>query len=111
MQPDFVAARGSGLVLDEKEDFNPMIHPRWLVAIPLVLAASFVSTPAKASSERDHAHLFSSEAVEKAQAQLDRLERSTHIPVVIETIDKVPGLDRSASSEEKHEAINALAVR
>jgi uncharacterized protein len=111
MRPEFVAERGSGFVLDQKEDFNPMIYPRWLVAIPLVLAASFVLTPAQASSVRDHAHLFSSEAVEKAQAQLDQLERSTHIPVVIETIEKVPGLDRKASTEEKHEAINALAVR
>jgi uncharacterized protein len=111
MRPEFVADRGSGFVLDQKEDLNPMIYPRWLVAIPLVLAASFVLTPAQASSVRDHAHLFSSEAVEKAQAQLDQLERSTHIPVVIETIEKVPGLDRKASTEEKHEAINALAVR
>ena len=55
--------------------------------------------------------MFSSEAVKKVQAQLDRLERASHIPVVIETIDKVPGLDRSASSSEKAEAINALAVR
>ena len=47
----------------------------------------------------------------RLQAQLDRIERTTHIPVVIETIQHVPGLDRSASREERNEAINALAVR
>ena len=55
--------------------------------------------------------MFSHEAVKKAQADLDRLERATHIPVVIETIDKVPGLDPSASPAEATKAINALAVR
>ena len=88
-----------------------MINPRWLVAIPIVVAASLISTPARGSTVRDRAHMFSAEAVKKAQAQLDRLERATHIPVVIETIDKVPGLDRNASAAEKAEAINALAVR
>ena len=88
-----------------------MISQRWLVAIPLVALASLVSTPARASAVRDRAHMFSAEAVKKAEAQLDRLERATHIPIVIETIDKVPGLDRNASSAEKAEAINSLAVR
>ena len=44
------------------------------------------------------------------QAHLNRLERASRIPVVIETIQKVPGLARDASAAEKKEAINALAV-
>jgi uncharacterized membrane protein YeaQ/YmgE (transglycosylase-associated protein family) len=88
-----------------------MINPRWLVAIPIVVAASLISTPTEGSTVRDRAEMFSTEAVKKAEAQLTRLERATRVPVVIETIDKVPGLDRNASSAEKHEAINALAVR
>lgn len=88
-----------------------MFHPRWLVAVPLAILPLIVSSPVMGSSVRDRAHLFSSEAVEKAQTQLSRLERATHIPVVIETVNKVPGLARNASKAEKEEAINALAVR
>ena len=82
-----------------------MINPRWLVATPLLFSALFVTSPALASNVRDHARMFSSEAVEKAQAELNRLERATHIPVVIETINKVPGLARDASAAERQEAV------
>jgi uncharacterized protein len=88
-----------------------MNNPRWLVAMPLVVAASILSTSATASSINDRAGMFSGEAVKKAQAQLDRLEHATHIPVVIETIEKVPGLDSGASAAVREEAINTLAVR
>jgi uncharacterized protein len=88
-----------------------MINRRWLVAIPIVMLASLNSAPARGSSVRDRAHMFSSDAVKKAEAQLERIERASHIPIVIETIDKVPGLDRNASAAERLEAINALAVR
>jgi hypothetical protein len=88
-----------------------MINPRRLVATSLALLALMAAPAAMASSVRDHAHMFSSEAVEKAQAQLNRLERATHVPVVIETINKVPGLARDASRKEHQDAINALAVR
>ena len=47
-------------------------------------------------------------AVKKAEAQLERLERATHIPVVIETIAEVPGPDKKRVRAEKKEAINAL---
>ncbi len=85
-----------------------MITPRWSVAIPVVLAA--FSTSAIGSAIKDHAGMFGSETVKKSQAHLERLERTTHIPVVIETIDKVPGLDPHASAKERLNAINALAV-
>ena len=59
-----------------------MTHPRWLFAIAVVVAA--MSTSARASAIRDQASMFSPDVVKKAQAHLDRLERATHIPVVIE---------------------------
>jgi uncharacterized protein len=88
-----------------------MTKPRWLAAIFLVAASPIVALPARASSVRDQAGMFSAGAVEKAQAKLDALERLTHIPVVIETIGKVPGLDPDATSREREAAINALAVK
>jgi uncharacterized protein len=75
-----------------------------------MIAATALSSPARGSSVRDRAGMFGPEVVKKAQAHLDRLERTTHISVVIETIEKVPGLDPKASRAEREEAINALAV-
>ena len=54
--------------------------------------------------------MFSPRAVEEAERRLERLEKKTHIPVVIETIDHMPDLGRSIRAE-KREAINKLAVR
>jgi uncharacterized membrane protein YgcG len=88
-----------------------MINPRWWIAIPIVLAAMSISAPARGSSIHDRAHMFSEEAVKKAQAELNRIERATRVPVVIETIEKVPGLDAGASRAERDDAINSLAVR
>ncbi len=85
-----------------------MISQRWLVAIPIVVAASLISTPTRGSTVRDRAHMFSDEAVKKAEAQLDRLERATHIPVVIETLEALPD---GGSAAEKKRAIDALAVK
>jgi uncharacterized protein len=77
----------------------------------MLLAASLFSASAAGSSINDRAGMFSREAVKKAQTQLDLLERATHIPVVIETVEKVPGLDAGASPRVREEAINSLAVR
>ncbi len=85
-----------------------MISQRWLVAIPIVMAVSMISTSARGSTVRDRAHMFSPEAVKKAEAELDRLERSTHIPVVIETVEALP---EGGSAAEKKRAIDALAVK
>jgi uncharacterized membrane protein YeaQ/YmgE (transglycosylase-associated protein family) len=87
-----------------------MIIPRWLVAIPIMVVASFGSSSAWGSAVLDRAEMFSRDAVHKANAQLEQLERATKIPVVIETIARVPGLDKNASPEERLKAINALAV-
>ena len=86
-----------------------MISQRWLVAIPIVMAVSMISTSARGSTVRDRAHMFSPEAVKKAEAELDRLERSTHIPVVIETVESA--WPDGGSAAEKKRAIDALAVK
>jgi len=87
-----------------------MIIPRWLVAIPIMVVASLCSSSAQASGVLDRAEMFSRDAVRRADAKLEQLERATKIPVVIETISEVPGLDKNASAKERREAINALAV-
>jgi len=87
-----------------------MVNLRWLLAIAVALAATLGATSAEASAIRDGAKMFSRDVVEKAQAQLDRLERTTHIPVVIETIDKLSGLDPDATTAAQRKAIDALAV-
>ena len=86
-----------------------MANLRWLFAIPVALATMLAAARADASAIRDEAGMFSKEAVAKAKAQLDRLERTTHIPVVIESIDAIPGLDPDASKKEKSDSVNALA--
>ena len=80
-----------------------------MYALPLVAIAALAVPQLGAAEVRDRAGLFSKEAVNKAEAQLDRIERRTRIPVVIETIDAIPGLGRDASSSEKRTAVNRLA--
>ena len=66
-----------------------MFSRRWALALPLVLAASITST--HASTIRDNAGLFSTDAVRQAQSRLDKLERENQVPVTIETIDSLDG--------------------
>jgi TPM domain len=90
-----------------------------LLVLPVVMAALVATAAAPAATIRDRAGMFSSEAIEKAQAQLDRIERATHIPVVIETIDAIPGLDQgkvrgldqAALKDLREKEINRLAER
>ncbi|HWE40128.1 MAG TPA: TPM domain-containing protein [Isosphaeraceae bacterium] len=95
-----------------------MFQTRRLLALPLALGLGLAALPAAApaSEVRDAGHLFSPEAVHKAQEQLDRIERAHKIPVTIETI---PSL-RGAVTEEEYarwkgkkpvEVINLLAER
>jgi uncharacterized membrane protein YgcG len=91
--------------------FIPMMKHRWMRAIPLVLGALLFIAPAKASEIHDRAGMFSRDAVKKTQMELDRIERATGVPVVIETIESLPGLNKSASTDEKRRAINSLAVK
>ena len=77
----------------------------------LLLAIAFpAATRVEASEIRDRAGMFSPEAVKKAQSELDQIERRTRIPVVIETIDSIPGLEKSAPNNARRKAIDELAV-
>jgi uncharacterized protein len=89
-----------------------MINLRWLLAIPVMLAATLVAGPpaSQAATIRDRAGMFSKDAVKKAQAQLDKVERASGVPIVIETIDAIPGLDEDAPHARRRKAINALAL-
>ena len=81
-----------------------MINLRWLLAIPVVLAATLVAAPADAADRPRPAQGCSvKRSSRRHKPQLDQLERATHIPIVIETIDAIPGLDADASAAEKQE--------
>ncbi len=82
---------------------------RWLLTIPLALLAFIATAPAQASAIRDEAGLFSPQAVAQAQSRLDKLESSTRIPVVIETLKAIPGLTKESSEDERKRTINRLA--
>jgi len=88
-----------------------MVNLRWLLAIPVALAATLGAASAEASAIRDRGEMFSKDVVRKAQARLDRLEKTTHIPVVIETIPALTGLDSGATQAARKKSIDALAVR
>ncbi len=83
---------------------------RFSPVLLLALALPAVSR-VEASEIRDRAGMFSPEAVKKAQAELDRVERRTRIPVVIETIDSIPGLERNAPNNARRKAIDDLALQ
>lgn len=82
---------------------------RWPIAIPAAIL--LLGATARGSAVRDEAKMFRPQAVEAAQSRLDRLEKSTNIPVVIETIEHIPGLAKGASTSDKREAINEAAKR
>ena len=86
-----------------------MFKHRARFAVPLVAFAALAVPQLGAAEVRDRAGLFSSAAVKKAEAELDRIERRTHIPVVIETIEAIPGLGRDSSASEKRTAVTRLA--
>ena len=94
MEPAF---REEDRAMNRNYRFSPLLF--------LALALPAVSR-VEASEIRDRAGMFSPEAVKKAQTELDRLERKTRIPVVIETIDSIPGLDNSAPSTARRRAID-----
>jgi uncharacterized membrane protein YgcG len=88
-----------------------MLTRRLFFALPVILGATLLAPSSQGALVRDTAGMFSKDAVKKAQARLEKLERSTHIPVVIETIDSIPGIDPDAPSAERGKAVDALAVR
>ncbi len=88
-----------------------MATPRWLLAIPLALIAFTVAAPARASAVRDTGRMFSIDAVEKAERRLEEIEQSTGVPVVIETVQAIPGLTKQSTEDERKRSINALAKK
>lgn len=70
-----------------------MKSPRWLLALPLVLAASGVPSAVHAATIRDDASLFSPKVVKEARTELDKIERESSLPVTIETIPSLGGED------------------
>ncbi len=82
---------------------------KWAIGLVALLA---LGVPRSEAAEiRDEAGLFSSGAVKKAGSVLDQIERRTRVPVVIETVSEIPGLDRNAPEPEKRRAIDSLAER
>ena len=88
-----------------------MLRNRWMFVLPLLVLTALAVPQLGAAEIRDRAGIFSAEAIRKAQAEFDRNERSTSVPVVIETITAIPGLERGASASEKRSAIEALAEK
>jgi len=87
-----------------------MFKNRARIAVPLVVFAALAVPQLGAAEIRDRAGIFSSGAVQKAEAELDRIERRTKIPVVIETIEAIPGLGRDSSASEKRTEVERVAV-
>ena len=89
-----------------------MTNLRWLLAIPVMLAATLVAAPAAGAAEtiRDRGGMFSKEAVKKADALLEKVQQASGVPILIETIDAIPDLERNAPRKERRHAIDALAV-
>ena len=85
-----------------------MLKTRWLLALPLLLATSITS--AQAASVRDSAGMFSPEAVRQAQAKLDRIERESKVPILIETVESLPEA-ANLKPPEKRSLINDVATR
>jgi TPM domain len=87
-----------------------MIGKRWLVAIPVVLATAILTPTLEAADIRDRAKMFDPDVVKKADARLNRREKTSGIPIVIETIEEIPGVERDAEKAVKRKAIAKLAV-
>jgi len=69
-----------------------MWKPRWLLALPLAALVMSVSPGlAHASSVRDEARMFSAGAVQRAEAELNRLEREQGISTTVETVASLEG--------------------
>ena len=83
---------------------------RWLLSVPIALLVLSLGSPLQASAIRDNAKMFGLDAIEQAESRLDRIERITGVPVVIETIGAIPGLRANSNKDEKDRAINQLAL-
>jgi uncharacterized protein len=78
-----------------------MSIPRWLLALPLTLAATIGTV--SGSSVRDQAGMFSADAVKQAEAELNQVERTHRIATVIETVGSLQGQDIADVSLDRAE--------
>jgi uncharacterized membrane protein YgcG len=85
-----------------------MTRLRWLFALPAFLIA--ISGPSDAAEIRDKANLFSPEAVKKAEADLERIEKEYSVPVQLETIDSLEGRSIDAVLPEHARAADAKGL-
>jgi uncharacterized protein len=99
------------LPVSETKDNRLMLRNRWLHALSLAIVALLAASRVDAGEIRDRAGMFTKQAIKEAEAQLDRIEQRTRIPVVIETIDSLPGVEPGASFETRRDAMNALAEK
>lgn len=66
-----------------------MLKTRWLLGLPLLLAASFA--PARAATIRDNAGMFEPGTVAQATRELERIEAKYELPVTVETVPSLDG--------------------
>ncbi|MHC5541522.1 TPM domain-containing protein, partial [Singulisphaera rosea] len=87
-----------------------MLKTRWLLALPLALAASIGS--AQASSIRDNAGMFGPAAVRQAQSTLDAIERNSQLNVSVETIDSLNGdsIERVSTRHAERQKTGGLFI-
>jgi uncharacterized membrane protein YgcG len=85
-----------------------MTRLRWLFALPALLIAT--TGLSDAAEIRDKASLFSPEAVKKAEADLERMEREYSVPIQIETIDSLEGQKIDDATPEHARAASAKGI-
>lgn len=88
-----------------------MTRFRWMSIVPVAALLAFASVPAAASSVRDRAGIFSPAAVSKVESELDRIEQRTGVPVIIETVESLPGVGRDASPKARSQAVEDAAEK
>jgi glc operon protein GlcG len=74
-----------------------------LCVLALVLTATISATAQTTSTVRDGAGLFSRETVQQAEAELAKAERTTRIPIVIESVESLRGepIEEAASKRAR----------
>src|SRR6478609_1613908 len=85
-----------------------MTRARWLLALPALMIATSGAT--LASEVRDKAGMFGAEAVRKAEAELNRIEREYQVPVTIETVESLNGKNVTDVLREHAKASDARGI-
>jgi uncharacterized protein len=85
-----------------------MTRLRWFFALPALLIAT--TGPSDAAEIRDKAKLFSPEAVKKAEAELERIEKEYSVPVAIETVESLEGRKINTVLAEHARAANVKGI-